>query len=572
MRSPLSRPGALLLRRLVAESPRVLVLGVASAAAQSVLLVPIAALVGRVFDHDLPAHKSGPIVVHGLLILLLYVTAAGLAYASRVAVVRATGAAVVELRVELVAKVHALPQAWHDRQRAGWVHSLVVIDSQRVEEMLRQLASAVVPSALVAVVLTVVALIQSPLLFVTLLVVLPLSMFVAHILARRSRVRARLWLDSTHAFGTEIHRTLRAITLTKTEGREDWEIRRGQVPVDDLAARAQALEMSRAAHAAVQAAIGAVAGSLILIVGGVAVSRGALTIGELLAFYAILALLIRQLHMVGPGAGAVMVGFETLKRIEQFLETPTEDPYPDGAEQLHFQGAIAVEGVTFAYDDDPILHDVDLGVAPSEHIAILGPNGAGKSTLVSLMTGLYRPQSGRLLADGVPFDRLDMRALRRQIGVVLQDPVLVPGTIRENIAYGRPDATDDEVRAAAAAATAAAFVDRLPDGYETWVGDEGTGLSGGQRQRIAIARALIGQPRLLLLDEPTTYLDESGLTALMRSLESLPRAPTVVVVTHDPHVTAHTDRTVELRDGRVVEDASEVSRPTAMQHSRAMLP
>jgi ABC-type bacteriocin/lantibiotic exporter with double-glycine peptidase domain len=112
----------------------------------------------------------------------------------------------------------------------------------------------------------------------------------------------------------------------------------------------------------------------------------------------------------------------------------------------------------------------------------------------------------------------------------------------------------------------------LPDGYETWVGDEGTGLSGGQRQRIAIARALIGQPRLLLLDEPTTYLDESGLTALMRSLESLPRAPTVVVVTHDPHVTAHTDRTVELRDGRVVEDASEVSRPTAMQHSRAMLP
>jgi ATP-binding cassette subfamily B protein len=172
----------------------------------------------------------------------------------------------------------------------------------------------------------------------------------------------------------------------------------------------------------------------------------------------------------------------------------------------------------------------------------------------------------------VPFDRLDMRALRRQIGVVLQDPVLVPGTIRENIAYGRADATDDDVHAAATAATAAAFIDRLPDGYETRVGDEGTGLSGGQRQRVAIARALIGEPRLLLLDEPTTYLDESGVTALMRSLESLPRAPAVVLVTHDLHVTAHADRTVELRGGRVVENEGIASRPTALQHSRAMLP
>jgi ABC-type bacteriocin/lantibiotic exporter with double-glycine peptidase domain len=169
--------------------------------------------------------------------------------------------------------------------------------------------------------------------------------------------------------------------------------------------------------------------------------------------------------------------------------------------------------------------------------------------------GLYRPQQGRVLADGVPLDELDMADLRRQIGVVLQDPVLFPGTVRENIAYARRDATHAEVVAAAEAATASNFIDRLPAGYDTPVGDEGVGLSGGQRQRLAIARALLGQPALLLLDEPTTYLDEASVTALMAKLDRLPRAPSVLIVTHDPQAAAHAERTIELRDGRVVSDS-----------------
>jgi ABC-type bacteriocin/lantibiotic exporter with double-glycine peptidase domain len=175
---------------------------------------------------------------------------------------------------------------------------------------------------------------------------------------------------------------------------------------------------------------------------------------------------------------------------------------------------------------------------------------------VSLVMGLYRPALGRVLADGVPLERLEMRDYRRQVGVVLQDPVLFPGTIRENIAFGRPDASAAEIAEAAAAATAAAFIEDLPDAYETPVGDEGVGLSGGQRQRIAIARALIGEPGLLLFDEPTTYLDERAVAALMENLGRLPQAPTIVLVTHDPQAARHAHRLVELREGRIVSDSA----------------
>jgi ABC-type bacteriocin/lantibiotic exporter with double-glycine peptidase domain len=312
----------------------------------------------------------------------------------------------------------------------------------------------------------------------------------------------------------------------------------------------------RAALAAVQAAVGAVAGAVVLIVGGVAVARGSMKIGDLLAFYAVMAILIRQLQVIASGFSTATIGAECLRRLEGLLATPLDDPYPSGRRALDFSGAIALEHVTFSYGSTPVIQDLAIAIAPSEIVAIMGPNGAGKSTLVSLIVGLYRPQTGRVLADGVPFDELAIGTFRRQIGVVLQDPVLLPATIRENIAYGRPDATDDEVRAAAVTATAATFIDRLPAGYETRVGDEGIGLSGGQRQRIAVARALLGEPALLLLDEPTTYLDEAGAAALMANLERLPRSPTVVIVTHDPHAAAHADRTIELRDGRVASDSA----------------
>jgi ABC-type multidrug transport system fused ATPase/permease subunit len=437
-----------------------------------------------------------------------------------------------------------------------------VQDTERLEWMLADIASLVLPAVLVGAALVVAALVISPPLFAAVLVTVAPLMLVVSLLARRAHRRAGWWAQSSRRFGAETQVLLRAMGLTKAVGGEAWELRSGTQRARDLGERYRAFERARAANAAVDSSVAAAAGGVVLIVGGIAVADHSTTLGGLLSFYAVLALLLRQINAVASQSNTVLAGLQSLPRIEALLAIEEEEPYARGGRALELRGEIALADVRFAFEEVPVLRDITLTIRASERVALIGPNGAGKSTLVSLLLGLYRPQCGELRADGVPYDELDMRALRRQIGVVLQDPVLLAGTIRDNIAYARPEASDAAVRAAAEAATAARFIEALPDGYSTVVGDEGAGVSGGQRQRIAIARALLGAPALLVLDEPTTYLDEAAVTELMAQLVALPQAPTVLLVTHDPQVAVHAERVIELRDGHIVR-RSQVRRMSA---------
>ena len=546
---------ARLLRYLTRESTTLLALGSATAIVQSALLIPIALLVRDMFDTAIPQRHVDSIVLSGCAILALYGASAALGYVARVAAIRTAARAGVGLRRDILSKLYSLPQGWHDTQRAGNVHSIAVQDSERAEAMLATVAGLALPAAVVAVALVVVALIISPLLFATTLVVVPPLLIGARVLLRRMRVHQQTWSRSARRFSAELQLLLRAMLTTKVSGAERWDLARGEQRASALAGDYRAFGASVAGVNALQNAIAAAAGTCVLVVGGIAVAERTMTLGDLLAFYAVLALLLRQLHALGFQSDVVVIGLRSLSDIEALLAIDAGAPYGDGGRTIDFRGAVTVAGVSFAYADTPTLSEIDLAIDAAEQVVIVGPNGAGKSTLVSLLLGLYAPRAGVVSADGVPFDELDIAALRRQIGVVLQDPVLLPGTIRENIAYARPDASDAGVRAAASTATAADFIEALPLGYDTPVGDEGVGLSGGQRQRIAIARALMGDPALLILDEPTTYLDDASVSALMERLLTLPQTPTVVLVSHDPHVAAHAERAIELRGGRVVSDA-----------------
>jgi len=222
-----------------------------------------------------------------------------------------------------------------------------------------------------------------------------------------------------------------------------------------------------------------------------------------------------------------------------------------------FKGAIAFEHVSFSYDDKvPVLHDISFRVEPGQTVGIVGPTGSGKSTLVSLVPRFRNLGGGRITIDDVDISDYTLHGLRTQIGFVLQTTVLLRGTIRDNIAFGCPDATEEQIVLAAKMANADEFIDRMPDGYRTLVGDRGSTLSGGQRQRIGIARALIRNNPILILDEPTAALDAESEHLVIEAMERLMEGRTVLIIAHRLSTLRDADKIVVIKDGAVIEDGS----------------
>jgi ATP-binding cassette subfamily B protein len=242
-----------------------------------------------------------------------------------------------------------------------------------------------------------------------------------------------------------------------------------------------------------------------------------------------------------------------MQRVAEVLELdPDTADRPDAVVTPPLRGEIRFEQVAFAYPDGTaVLHDVSFTIHPGERVALVGPSGSGKSTIASMILRLYDPDTGTVKVDGMDIRALQVESLRDQIAVVLQDSVLFGATIRENIAYGRLEATEEEILDAARTAGAHEFIHRMPEGYESIVGERGATLSGGQRQRIAIARALVRDPAILILDEPMTGLDPAMRTVVADALEPLMDGRTCLMIAHDVDTVARADRVLRLEDGRV---------------------
>jgi ABC-type multidrug transport system fused ATPase/permease subunit len=540
------------LRRLLSGSGRLLLASLAVSVVQSLLLVPVALLVRHAFDSEIPAEDLGALVGIGALILVLYLLSAGCELWTRYMSLRVTKDSVTRLRTELLEKIYGFPRAYFDRGDLGTLHSTIVQDSERLDEMGNALVMLVLPSVVVAGALAITALVLNPLLFAVLASVGPGLVLLSRWLGRAVRARTRAWHRAFHVFSSETLLALRAMTLTKVHGADSLELARRIPQLQELGRAGRGMVWVQSAYTLTNDAVAAASGVIVLVIGGTAVAGGSMSLGDLASFFAVLAMLRGQVTRTLVGVPQVLSGIESLSRLEEILDSKVREPYR-GARGISFRGDVALESVEFGYGEGLVLRDISIHVGAHEHVALVGPNGAGKSTVVALILGLYRPWRGRVLADGIPLAELDLRHLRRQIGVVLQDPVIFPGTVRGNIAYGRPDAGEDEIRRAAARATADDVVAELPDGYDTPVGDEGVLLSGGQRQRIAIARAMLGHPKLLILDEPTTYLDEPAAQRLLATLRE-PGGPGVLIVTHDDPITRQADRAYVLRYGRVVEE------------------
>jgi ATP-binding cassette subfamily B protein/subfamily B ATP-binding cassette protein MsbA len=305
-------------------------------------------------------------------------------------------------------------------------------------------------------------------------------------------------------------------------------------------------------------AVSAAGTALVILMGGFHVMAGALTLGSLLVFLSYLASLyvpIETLAYSSAGFAAAAAGARRVLEVLDSEEMVKEAP--DAAALPMVRGHVRFEEVTVGYEPGrPVLHEISLEAHPGETVALVGPTGAGKSTLVSLIPRFFDPWSGLVLIDGHDVRTVQLKSLRAQIALVLQEPFLLPLSAAENIAYGRPGATREEVEAAARAANAHEFIARLPEGYDTVLGERGATLSGGERQRLSIARALLKDAPILILDEPTSALDAGTESLLLEALERLMSGRTTFIIAHRLSTIRGADRIVVIENGRAVEQGT----------------
>ena len=460
------------------------------------------------------------------------------------------------VRERLYASLLSQEVAFFDSSRTGELISRLGTDAASLQGLLASQFSMALRHVITAVGGIALLFVTSPRLTLVMLAVVPAVAIGAVAYGRKVRALARRYQDALADASHVAEESLSAIRTVRAFVAEPAERARYGHAIADSYAAARKRAFAGAtfmggASAGVFAAIAAVLGY-----GGVLVARGDLTAGALTAFLVYTLLIAMSLGQLADLWAEVMKGLGAADKIFQLMVRTPGMPLTGGERPARCEGRVALEGVRFAYPtraDVEVLRGIDLEIAPGEVIALVGPSGSGKSTVAALLGRLYDPLEGRILLDGRDLRTLDPAWLRDRIGVVPQEPVLFSASVEENVRYGRPGATHDEVIRACEAAHAHAFVSGFPDGYATKVGERGQQLSGGQRQRLAIARAVLKDPRILLLDEATSALDAESEALVKDALAKLMIGRTTVIIAHRLSTVASADRVLVVEDGRIVE-------------------
>jgi len=490
----------------------------------------------------------------GLLALFLLQSATGVGNTYLIA--RVGQRLIADLRLQIHTRVQNLPLRFFAERRTGEIVSRVSNDVTVVQNALTDMPISFLSQLTTLVGGLILMLVMNTQLALLILLIIPPILAIGILFGRRlerlsTAVQDRL-ADST----VVLEEMLSGIRVVKSFAREDYERQRFRGQVESAFLTAMRRARLRAVFIPLISFVGFGALTFLLWYGGLEVVRGQITPGELVAF---LFYMMMVAGSMGAFAGLYAQLREALgagRRVFELLDAAPEPLDVVGAVQPgRLLGRVRFLGVSFAYDgSQPVLRDISLEVRPGEMIAIVGPSGVGKTTLVNLIPRFYDPTAGRIEMDGHDVRDFDLRGLRAQIGLVPQDTFLFGGTVRENIAYGRPGASQEEIHTAAESANAEEFVHRLTQGYDTVVGEKGVKLSMGQRQRITIARVLLKDPRILILDEATSSLDSESERLVQEALERLMQGRTTFVIAHRLSTIQRAERIVVLKEGRIVEE------------------
>ncbi|MFJ4428616.1 ABC transporter ATP-binding protein [Streptomyces bobili] len=527
-------------------------------------------------------------VVWPLLALLgaLFVTEAATGAAGRFLLERMGEGVVRQLRHRLVGRLLRLEMREYDRHRRGDLISRVSADSTLLREVVSQALVDLVTGSLVAAgAIALMAWLDPLLLLLVSVTVAAAALIVASLLAG-IRSASEHMQDSVGAIAADLERALGALPMVRVHRAEEREA--AEIGARIEAAYGSGVRTAKLASVMSPAVELAVQGSflIVLVVGGLRVNGHSGSLGDLVAFLLYASYLVLPLSSVFRAVGLIQRGMGAYRRIDQALRLPVEPTAPritittartrtSGASAPSVPSAtsaLAFRDVRFGYDPDrPVLRGVSFTVAQRQHVGLVGRSGAGKSTVFALVARFYEPDAGHVLFHGQPATELPRDACRRRIAVVDQNTHVVHGTLRDNIAYAVPDATEQEVRRVVQLARLEDVVDRLPGGLAAVIGERGSTLSGGERQRVALARALLARPALLLLDEPTSHLDAINESALTTVMKDVAQECALLVIAHRLSTVQHADRIVVLDDGRVAAEGSheELLTASALYHELA---
>lgn len=465
---------------------------------------------------------------------------------------------IYDLRVSIARHLHSLSLSFFHERKSGELISHVTSDASVVHQVVTSTILSVVGQLLTLVGGVAIIFAMNWRLALLTLVVAPPIALIGTALGRRFRGLARQAYDAQAEAVGVLQESLAEMRTVQAFTREPYEVGR----FEQRLARYLAMTLRRAflgsSFSPLLTFLGSAASIIVLWYGGHQVIHGEATAGEIVAF------LLYMGMVSGPVGGLagqwvqVQEAFGAADRLFAVLDTTAGvRDAPDATDLPSGRGEIAFERVSFQYSRGPlVLADVSVKITAGTTTALVGPSGAGKTTFVNLVGRFYDPTSGRISVDGHDVRAVSVRSLRERIAVVPQEPILFAATVRENIGYGRLDATEDEIRAAAAAANATEFIERLPDGLDTLVGERGVKLSVGQRQRVAIARAILRDARVLLLDEATSSLDNESEFLVQQALARLTKGRTTIVIAHRLTTVERADRILVLDTGRIVEEGT----------------
>src|SRR5690554_4109343 len=465
---------------------------------------------------------------------------------------------VYRLREDIEHKINRLPLGYFDRMQRGELLSRVTNDIDNVSQSLQQTLSQMLTSLLTVVGVIVMMFIVSPLLTVIALVTIPLTVVITALIAKRSQKLFVAQWKHTGELNSQIEENFTGHALVKVFGRQREVEKVFTDKNDELFAASFGAQFISGIIMPAMMFVGNLVYVAIAVVGGLQVANGSMRLGDVQAFIQYSRQFTQPLTQLGSMANLVQSGVASAERVFDLMDAEEQSPDASSAETPgETRGHLVFENVSFRYQPDvPLIESVNLVAEPGQTIAIVGPTGAGKTTLVNLMMRFYELDSGRITLDGVDISSMTRDDLRSRMGMVLQDTWLFGGTIRDNIAYGRTDATEQEILDAATATYVDRFVHSLPDGYDTVLDEEASNVSAGEKQLLTIARAFLAKPSVLILDEATSSVDTRTEVLVQRAMSALRSDRTSFVIAHRLSTIRDSDLILVMEDGQIVEQGN----------------